>query len=141
MASKFKFVLCLDDNEADLFYNRFILEQSNISEQYLEFTEFDEAIQCLEKFNALDSSEIYPSLMILDLNMPMYNGVELIEKYNSLFESLKRKGVFFLILTTSQNPNDIRRVKENTIIEAYVQKPFILENIEHYLTAPIIASN
>ena len=133
MQKKFKFVLCVDDNEADLFYNRFLLEQANISDELIEHTEIEDALKTIQDYNKNTFQDLFPSLIILDLNMPMYNGIEFVEKFSPLFLSLKEKGVLSLILTTSLNPNDIRKVKENEIVEEFIQKPFKISSIEKYL--------
>lgn len=133
MNKKFKYIFCIDDNEADLFYNRFLMEQDDIVENLIEHTEIEDAIRDLENINLKTTNDIFPSLIILDLNMPMFNGIELIEKHQSLFQSLKEKGAVTLILTTSLNPNDIKRVQENDIVDAFIQKPFKVSNIVKYL--------
>lgn len=133
MSHQFKYIFCIDDNEADLFYNRFLAEQAGITERFMEFTELEETIQTLKEMSLKSFEELFPSLIILDLNMPMYNGIELIEKYQDLFSSLKKNGVLSLILTTSQNPHDIKRARENKLVMELLPKPFKISTIEKYL--------
>lgn len=133
MSTQFKYIFCIDDNEADLFYNRFLAEQAGITERFMEFTEIEETIRVLEEINQQSFEFLFPSLIILDLNMPMYNGIELLEKYHNLFLSLKEKGALSLILTTSQNPHDIKRARENKLVTELLPKPFKVSAIEKYL--------
>ena len=119
----FKYILLIDDDEAVLFYNRFIIEREEICDTILESIDYPSAIKNLEFLRDQSLENVSPSLIVIDINMPMYSGFELIEKHKSLFEELKNKGISIVFLTSSNNPNDLEKIKFNPIIKKYFEKP------------------
>ncbi|UOQ69524.1 response regulator [Hymenobacter volaticus] len=51
-----------------------------------------------------------PALILLDLNMPVMNGLEFLEAYEQL-DWLQRQAIVVVVLTTSGNPQDLARVQ------------------------------
>ena len=61
----------------------------------------------------------FPNLVILDLNMPKMNGFELLKVMKS---DDKLKSIPVIILTTSNNNSDLKRIYE-TGVSGYFVKP------------------
>ncbi len=62
-----------------------------------------------EALNKLLQKQVFPSLIFLDLNMPLMNGQEFLKKIKQQ-EQFKNIPVF--IFTTSSNPNTRKEVKQ-----------------------------
>lgn len=67
-----------------------------------------------------------PDLILLDLNMPRMNGFEVLVE---LKKDRELKNIPVVVLSISQNPNDIKRVNELNA-NSYIVKPM---NIDDYV--------
>jgi CheY-like chemotaxis protein len=121
------FIICLDDSEADLFYNSYVLKQMNIASDVLDFIEIEDALECLREIN--ETKDNFTGVFLIDLNMPIYNGIEVLENHHKLFESLSAKGLRVILLTTSNYKKDIDLATKNPFITNVIEKPLNQENI------------
>lgn len=103
-------VLIVDDDEDDQFLIRTAFEKD--SHQYnLQF-----ATDGTDVLESIESPRFLPDLILLDLNMPVINGFEVLQH---LKNSPIYRHVPVVILTTSSSENDINRAYElgaNTFI-------------------------
>ena len=76
-----------------------------------------EALDYLKKEN-----QILPELIFLDINMPRMNGWDFLEQYKYL-DTKQKARVVIMILTTSANPDDIKKAKEIEEITGFETKP------------------
>ena len=79
-------------------------------------------IEALDKLYAKDKEgrfNLIPQLIVLDINMPMMNGVEFLThlRATSIFDNTK-----VLVLTTSDNPKDKLNVFHLNV-DGYITKP------------------
>ncbi|MFK7604308.1 response regulator [Deinococcus sp. SM5_A1] len=70
-----------------------------------------------------------PHLIVLDLNMPIMNGHEFLERVKSLPEV---RSIPVLVLSTSEHPSDIHRAYEGQV-SGYVVKPGNYQEYMHVL--------
>lgn len=101
-------ILLVDDDESSNFMNKFIINQLNIAREVFSVVNGKEALEFIEK--RYYSFQSLPSLILLDLNMPIVNGFDFLEKMldSSL---LYVKNIPVAILTSSDLDQDINRVK------------------------------
>lgn len=113
-------VYFIDDDHMTNRYHEIILK-GLVQEKNIKLTFFQEAEYALRKLSRLNRDK-YPDYIFLDLNMPMMNGWEFLEKYYEM--GLPKTKV--IILTTSENPH--HRTKANTfdLIQDYLTKPLAL---------------
>ena len=69
-----------------------------------------------------------PSLILLDINMPIMDGFEFLEEYSKLDSNLKASTVV-VMLTTSLHPRDLERADTFPDLKAYINKPLTKEEI------------
>ena len=97
---------------------RILLVEDDLDDQLI-FTdaiaELDVDLECVvanngfEAFNQLNTMEAAPSIIFLDLNMPVMNGFEFLENMNNLNHL---KDIPVVIFSTSSSPVDQKRSTE-----------------------------
>lgn len=117
MKKKLNCILLVDDDDDDNFYHQIIINRMNIASRVDIAMNGIEALAYLKKENKNP-----PEIIFLDLNMPKMNGWEFLEQYQHLALDQKAK-VLVVILTTSANPDDIKRAKEVEDVTGFETKP------------------
>ncbi len=128
-AYKYKNVLLIDDNHIDNLINRKILDNANYAE---EITVIDSPRDAFEHIrDSLDTGENIPEVIFLDLRMPEMSGFEFLRSLIEL-PNLKPELFKIFVLSSSLDPKDIKRIKENHLVSRFIGKPLtnqILEEI------------
>jgi CheY-like chemotaxis protein len=78
-----------------------------------------------------DNTDRLPDIIFLDLNMPIMNGWDFLERYKKLQQRLT-KLITIYIVSSSVDPRDISRSKKYVSVKDYVLKPVtrpVLEKI------------
>ncbi len=86
-----------------------------------------------EGFNYIASEYSEPNeesnaILFLDINMPLMNGWQFLEKFADLDERVKER-VKIYILSSSVDKRDIQKAKENKYVKHYLVKPLTKETI------------
>ncbi len=93
-------------------------------------------IEAIDFFKKLDNGEIsiesFPDIIFLDLNMPVMDGWDFYETFKREFVHFEEKTKIF-ILSSSINPKDVERAKNEKSIVAFLAKPLNAENLEKVL--------
>jgi len=89
-----------------------------------------EALATLNQLCA-DPNPDCPSLILLDVNMPVMNGIEFLEAYAQMPVAQQRSAVI-VMLTTSLHSRDLKRVQELPIA-GLVNKPLTREKVDTIL--------
>ena len=121
MKKKLNCILLVDDDNDDNYYHQIIISEMNIANHIDTVGNGIEALDYLKKEN-----QIPPDLIFLDINMPKMNGWEFLEQYKHLSKVQKAK-IVILILSTSANPDDIKRSKEIQELTGFESKPLSKE--------------
>jgi CheY-like chemotaxis protein len=121
MRKKLNSILLVDDDPDDNYFHQIIIDKMNIVNNIDIVVNGIEAIAYLK-----DKNRIPPDIIFLDLNMPKMNGWEFLDQYKNLSISQKAK-VLIVILTTSANPDDIKRAKEIKDVTGFETKPLSQE--------------
>ena len=115
----------VDDSEVDLFIQKKFIELSSFAENVITFSS---PIKALEALQATKNSDV-PSLIFLDLNMPLLNGFEFLEKINALSNGISEK-VKVVILSSSNSPADRLRAKEFPNVINFFSKPLTMDGLQ-----------
>ena len=120
MYPKLSCIMLVDDNPDDNFFHE------------REIKKFNNEIVVIKKNSALaaldylkenkDVAFKLPDLILLDINMPGMNGWEFLKEYNLLAKELQSK-VVIIMLTTSENSDDIKNAKSENYVSDFITKP------------------
>jgi len=127
MRKKLNCILLVDDDTDDNDYHQIVLKEMNIVNSINIVSNGLEALTYLKKENL-----VLPEIIFLDINMPKMNGWEFLEQYKQLNKNQKAK-VLIIILTTSANPDDLKKAKEIQEVTGFETKPLSKEIMNQIL--------
>lgn len=70
-----------------------------------------------------------PDYIFVDINMPKYNGWDFLNGYKKIRKSLQ-KAIRIYIVSSSIDPNDIKRSKSYTFVQSFIVKPLRREFLQ-----------
>ena len=115
-------ILLVEDNAGDVRLTQEVLKGSKVRNNLIVANNGQEALNCLHRTGKY-SKTARPDLILLDLNLPVMDGREVLEKIKV---DLELKRIPVVILTTSKAEEDIIRTY-NLHANCYVTKPVDLE--------------
>lgn len=116
-------ILLVEDNEGDIVLTKEAFEESKIGTRISVAKNGQEALDFLNQVNNFVSAE-RPDLILLDINIPVINGLEVLKEIK---ENEKLKKIPVIILTTSNNQKDINIAYQN-YANSYVVKPIEMQD-------------
>lgn len=128
MNPSLKSVFLIDDDEATHFIHRLTMERSGLVNAVTPFSDAELALRHLKELN--QKSSPLPDLILLDLNMPGYDGWDFLEDFQTLtFHSSTR----LAILSTSINPEDQIRAKAWPQVCEFLIKPLKIQTFTEFM--------
>lgn len=125
-------ILVIDDSPADVFLHRLVFAELDLADHVIDAEHGAAALELLRAAGP----EHLPRLILVDLNMPVMDGWEFLEQYEKEFGH-RKDWVVVAVVSTSNNPRDIRRSEDHALVSRYLEKPLEVEGarqlIEDYL--------
>ena len=115
-------ILLVEDNDGDILLTKRALQKSKISNNLHVVKDGTEALNFLKNKGKYKKA-IRPDLILLDLNLPMKNGQEVLADIKH-DDNLKRIPV--VVLTTSSSDEDIRK-SYSLHANCYITKPLDMD--------------
>ena len=115
-------IIIIEDNRADVRLLREALRESFLDPTLYILNDGSSAIRFFDEIKQENSQEL-PHLILLDLNLPQINGLEVLQHIKG-DDTLKRIPV--IVLSSSQNPDDIAKAYD-LHANCYLTKPVDLE--------------
>jgi CheY-like chemotaxis protein len=125
-------VLLVDDDQIINFLHTQLLRRFLVVEQLLVAHNGVEALQTLAQTCAEADPSAEPILVLLDLHMPVMNGLQFLEAYQQ--HPLAQTGrVVIVVLTTAEYSRDLARIRALAPTADILTKPLTQEKVETIL--------
>ena len=112
-------ILIIDDNIIDQIVTKQLLKKTLGITDISTANNGKEGIQWLRDHKSNTEESL---IILLDIKMPEMDGFEFLLEYETLPEELKKETQIFM-LSSTLNPNDIARAKNNQYVKNLLSKP------------------
>lgn len=130
MKKKLSCILLIDDDNGINFIHQRIIKNADCAEKIVVAKDGTEALAFLKsRVNGLFPQ---PELIFLDINMPKMDGWDFLKEYHKL-SRLEKGNIVLLMLTTSLNPDDVEKAKDNEEVDDYINKPLTPARLQKVL--------
>lgn len=124
-------ILLVDDDEVYLFVTKKIL--NNMSDKLVinTFTDGEQAIEYIDL--CLNENVELPEVILLDINMPFLDGWGFLAEFKKLKPKLMHENVNIFMVTSSNDPSDLKKAQDFEEITGYIVKPVFEDKMEEIL--------
>lgn len=119
-----KKVAIIDDDSIFQFTTKVKFEKLNLASEVLIFNDGEEILDYIKT----TSIENLPSILLLDINMPIVDGWDFLELYKEI-DKEKRDRMKIYMLSSSINPEDVKKAESNEFVTDYITKPIRDEDL------------
>jgi CheY-like chemotaxis protein len=120
-------ILLVDDDLAINYLHKRLLNKLAFGETIISVYNGASAINELISLNCIQKEDDLV-IIFLDLNMPVMDGWEFLEQFKNIHNELKFQ-YKIIVLSSSINPDDIKRATINSFVSEYFSKPLTHNNI------------
>ncbi|MFA6278153.1 MAG: response regulator [Pedobacter sp.] len=121
-------LLVIDDDDINIFIIKKIVEKTGYDINMVSKSNGQQAIDYLN--DIISSKQPIPHLILIDINMPVMNGWEFVEAYQSL--GIEQR-VDLYILSSSVYENDIEKTKSYSAVKGFISKPLSIERLKELI--------
>lgn len=125
-------ILIIDDDEINNFIAARLIDKIPVK------TKINTRLNGLEGLDYIKSNletpENLPDIIFLDINMPVMNGWEFLDEFESLKNKID-KSVCVNMLSSSVYNDDITKAKSYTTVNKFISKPLTVEKIKELYTS------
>lgn len=119
-------ICIIDDDEIYIFLMKKSFAAMGVSNEILSFLNGADALEELIKLK--NDHEDLPSIILLDINMPIMDGWEFLNEFRKLSEDISKK-ISVYIVSSSIASEDIEKSKTFPEIVDYITKPVELDTL------------
>jgi len=115
-------VVCVDDDKVASLVLKVSLTKSNFCSEIETFVDGSLAMNYLKSVDNKAGARDFPDVIFLDLNMAQMDGWDFLEEYEKLYAKDFPESRI-LVLTSSLNPEDRRKVMNYPFVLDFISKP------------------
>ncbi|MEC4049473.1 response regulator [Flavobacterium sp. SUN046] len=126
-------ILCIDDDPITLMLCKKVLTKAEFSKEIDFFKNGEEAIQYFDNLKCEKTKELPinpPSLIFLDLNMPIMNGWEFLDLFSNKDYFMDFPNTKVIVLSSTIDPKDLNKSKSYPMVIEFLSKPITKEMLE-----------
>ncbi len=127
MLASIKTVFLIDDDPMSNMIHQSLLKKHHWSVTTVVFENGPAALRALEAA-AIGPPGSFPDVILLDVEMPAYDGWDFLSEYAGLPPRLTDRCLLYL-LSSSINPFDIGKAQTYPLVKSYLTKPLTLANL------------
>lgn len=121
---KINLACIIDDDPIFVFGTKKIMKLADFCQSFMVFHNGEEALNSLTAI--IKGGEKLPEIILLDLNMPIMDGWEFLEAFTAIPTPTT---INIYIVSSSLDPEDIKRANNFKSVNNYIIKPIALEKI------------
>ncbi len=124
-------IMLIDDNDIDNFINERMLKGCLFADVAYVTTSTRSAVEFLKNMslNPTIGSEAFPSVIFLDINMPILDGFQFLEQLEK-FDADFVKNLKVVMLTSSINPEDEMNARKSKLVHDFLHKPLTEDSLK-----------
>ena len=122
-------MLVIDDDDINIFIIKKVIEKTGYEVDMISKSNGQLAVDYLTSI--ANNVEIFPHIILVDINMPVLNGWEFLEAYEKL-NILQRK-VDLYMLSSSVYEYDIEKAKSFKSVNGFISKPLTIDRLKELL--------
>ena len=129
----FDLILCVDDDPITLMLSKMVISRSLFAKEIVTAQNGEEALNYFDELRLNNlGAEInsYPTLIFLDLNMPIMGGWEFLDLFSKTEYVSNFKKTKVIVLSSTIDPSDIEKSKKYPMVFDFVSKPITKELLE-----------
>lgn len=123
--NKIASTLLVDDDSINNFINQRLIEDLGVTHHLALANNGLEALEYLK--NNCQEAAICPALILLDINMPVMDGFEFLQEFQTM-QFFNKDKIRIVVLTTSTSQKDAQKLQEFPI-DGFINKPLTEEKI------------
>lgn len=125
-------ILIIDDSPFDRLIAQKVVSIAAIAEKC---TVVDSALAALDYLKQhARCDENFPDVIFVDICMPAMDGFAFLDEFERLSAGFPKQCPIY-ILSSSVDPNDIRRSQKSECVSGFILKPFTVEKAHAFLNA------
>ncbi|HZY81349.1 MAG TPA: response regulator [Cyclobacteriaceae bacterium] len=119
--------IAIDDDPVNNMICKLTIEMVANKPEIITFTKPQEGFDyIMNEYASKVNSE--PTVLLLDLNMPVMSGWEFLERFDNVKDDVKKLFRIY-ILSSSVDPRDKQRSYANKNVQAFLVKPLVKDNV------------
>ena len=119
----------IDDDPIYVFGTKKIMESTNFCRDFIVYKNGKEAVDDLIP-KILSRDGVLPDVILLDLNMPIMDGWQVLDELVKVPIEQKTK---IYIVSSSVDTTDLERAKTYSLVSNYIVKPFSVDKVHELM--------